>query len=118
MQITVHGKHKRVPKSLQEFAIEKMAHLERYMSTITNVDVELYEDGRSHVAHVTVSTPGPVFRSKVTADEPHAGIDIALNRLERQVKEFKRKRSGKPAHAKAKLPPSQDAFGADEEASQ
>lgn len=104
MEINVHGKHNKVPKALSDFATQKMQHLGKFLSTITTVDVELYEDGRSHVAHVTVSTPGPVFRSKVTSAEPHAGIDTAMNRLERQIKEFKRKRSGKPPHAKAKAP--------------
>ena len=107
MEITVHGKHSYVAKPLQKFAIEKMEHLGKYLSTITTIDVELYEDGKpkngnSHVAHVTVSTSGPVFRTKVTSDDPRAGIDIAQARLERRLKEFKRKRSGKPLHSRPK----------------
>jgi len=110
LEITIHGKHNHVPDSLREFAIEKMEHLSKYMSTITSVDVEMYEEGKAHksplvsVVHVTVATPGPVFRSKVTSSDPRAGIDTALERLERQIKEFKRKRSGKPAHAGPKAP--------------
>jgi len=109
MQISVRGRHHHVPEDLQEFATHKMEHLGKYLSTIDSIDVELYEDGKGHkpvtnVVHVTVHAGGTVFRSKVASGEPKAGIDIALQRLERRVKEFKRMRSGKPAHAKPKGP--------------
>lgn len=107
MEITVHGKNNQVPKPLQRFAVEKMEHLGKYLSTITTIDVQLYEDGKprngsGHVAHITVSTSGPVFRTKVTSSDHRACIDIALERLERRIKEFKRKRSGKPPHSRTK----------------
>lgn len=108
MEITVHGKHSPVEKALSQFATDKMSNLGKFLSTITSIDVELYEEGKprngsGHVAHITVSTPGPVFRSKVVSSDPHACIDIALDKLERQIVEFKRKRSGKPAHSRPKV---------------
>lgn len=114
MQISVHGRHCQVPEELRNFALEKMGHLSRYMSTIETVEVEFFEDGKGHksgmanLVHVTVQTPGPVFRSKVSSADPRAAVDQALKRLERQVKEFKRMRSGKPAHAKPKGPVTPD----------
>ncbi len=110
MQINVHGRHCEVPDDLRDLAVEKMGHLSRYMSTIEVVKVEFFEEGKGHKpgvanhVHVTVHTPGPVFRSKVNSLDPKAGLDQALKRLERQMKEFKRMRSGKPAHAKPKGP--------------
>lgn len=113
MQVSVHGRHCQVPDDLRQFAVEKMNHLAKYMSTIQTIDVEFVEDGKGHkqgvanLVQVTVQTPGPVFRSKVNSPDPRAGVDQALKRLERQVKEFKRMRSGKPAHAKPKVPPAE-----------
>lgn len=120
MEITVHGKHSHVPRGLQQFATQKMEHLGRYLSTITTIDVELYEEGKhrngnGHIVHVTVSTSGPVFRSKVTASDHRAGIDIAVQRLERRLKEFKRRRSGKPAHSRPKASPADKAKGTSQE---
>lgn len=105
MEIKVHGKSSHVPENLQKFATEKLQHLAKFLSTIQTIDVEIYEegkpkDGNGHVAHVTVSTSGPIFRSKVVSDDPHVCIDKAATRLERSIKEFKRKRSGKPPHAR------------------
>ena len=110
MEITVRGRHEHVPKDLRDFAVHKLEHLSRYLSTIEAIDVELYEDGspktgNGRVAHVTVSTSGPTFRAKVDSSDLRASIDIAYERLERKLKEFKRKRSGKPAHSRLKASP-------------
>ncbi|MCA1838904.1 MAG: ribosome hibernation-promoting factor, HPF/YfiA family [Actinomycetota bacterium] len=109
MQIKVHGKNNSVPKDIETFAVDKFEHLSRYLSTISDIDVELYEEGSSrkggytHVAHVTVATSGPVFRSKVASSDHRKCIDMAAERLERRLKEFKRRRSGKPAHSRPKV---------------
>lgn len=117
MQITVRGKNRHVPRTIQDFAVRKFEHLGRYLSTITSIDVELYEDGkpkggRGHVAHVTVSTSGPVFRYKAVSEDFHTSIDVAMDRLERKVKEFKRRRSGRPAHSRTKAQSSDIVKGA------
>lgn len=106
MQITIHGRHTEVPPALRDYAEQKLEHLSKYLSTVKTVDVELYEEGKggaAHVAHIKVATSGPVFRSKVSGKDHNACIDVAAARLERRLKEFKRKRSGKPAHARSKV---------------
>jgi len=106
MQITIHGRHTEVPPALRAYAEQKFALLSKYLSTVETVDVELYEDGKgadSHVAHVKVATSGPVFRSKVAGKDHKTCIDVAAAKVERRLKEFKRKRSGKPAHARSNV---------------
>lgn len=107
MDITVRRREGHVSERLREFATHKLERLPRFMPTITAIDVELYEDGSPkstgvHVAELTVATSGPVFRSKGTASDPRASIDMAMERLERRMKEFKRRRSGRPAHANSR----------------
>lgn len=110
MDITVRGKHEPVPKHLAEIAQQKFEHLQRFLSTISSIDVQLYEDGSpktafGRVARVTVKTTGPQFVSKATSEDLKTSIDIAYERLERKLTEFKRKRSGKPAHSRLKVAP-------------
>jgi ribosomal subunit interface protein len=104
MQIKVHGKHNRISDSLERFAEEKLTRLNKYVPSIDLIDVELYEEGRtkngSHVAEVTITTSGPSFRSKTTAADHRAAIDLAVDRLSRQMSDYKRKSLGKPAHAR------------------
>jgi ribosomal subunit interface protein len=107
MDITVRGKHETISESLRRFAVEKAEHLGKYLSTIDTVEVELDRDGRptgagGHVVRITAATTGPVFRSKATSGDPRAAIDLAVERLGRRLKEFKRRRSGRPLHARAK----------------
>ncbi|MGH2811245.1 MAG: ribosome hibernation-promoting factor, HPF/YfiA family [Actinomycetota bacterium] len=107
MEITVRGKHHPVPATLQEFAVHKLEHLGRYLTTITTIDCELFQDGkpkdgRGMVAYVKVATHGPVFRARAVTGDHRASVDIAYERLERQIKEFKRRRSGKPQHSRPK----------------
>ncbi|HLF70426.1 MAG TPA: ribosome-associated translation inhibitor RaiA [Actinomycetota bacterium] len=118
MEITVRSKNGSLPRSLETFAIEKLEHLGRFLSTINVIQVEFDQEGRhhadpTHVVRVTVSTPGPVFRSRVTSSDPRAALDAAASRLERRLKEFKRMRSGKPAHSRPKGI-SADMLGVDE----
>jgi putative sigma-54 modulation protein len=116
MEIKVHGKHNHVSDSLERFAAEKLSRLSKFVPTISLIDVELYEEGRvkdgSHIAEVAVTTNGPSFRTKASAADHRAAIDIALDRLSRQMTDFKRKTLGKPAHARpakdAAAPPALD----------
>lgn len=118
MDIKVHGKHSHVPESLEFFATEKVGKLSKFLPTITYIEVELYEEGKiknhNHVAEVTVLANGPSFRAKTTSSDHKACIDIAVERLTRQLTDFNRKRSRKPAHARhAKEPAAAVTIAAD-----
>lgn len=104
MEIKVHGKHNHISDSLEQFAAEKLSRLSKFVPSISTIDVELYEEGRtkigSHVAEVAIMTNGTSFRTKTTAADHRAAIDLAVDRLSRQMTDFKRKTSAKPAHAR------------------
>lgn len=108
MEIKVHGKHNPVSGPLERFAERKLSRLNRYGAEITTIDVELYEEGRSkrgsHIAEIAVATNGPSFRTKTRAADHRAAIDLALDRLTRQLTDFKDKRSAKPARSKHPAP--------------
>src|SRR3979411_881080 len=110
MDITVRSQHGHIPGSLQNLTASKMEGLGKFLRTITSIDVEVDRDGNRNrsnafLVRVAVMTPGPVFRSRVTCDDPVAGIDVAVERLSRRLKEFKRRRSGRPLHSRPKTVP-------------
>src|SRR5712691_10047414 len=107
MDITVRSQHGHIPGSLQDLTASKMEGLGKFLRTITSIDVEVDRDGRPNrnnafLVRVAVVTPGPVFRSRVICDDPMAGIDVAVDRLSRRLKECKRRRSGRPLHSRPK----------------
>lgn len=106
MEIQVRGRHASIPAALRTFTVRKLEHLGTYLSTINRIDVELYQDGQpktggGQVAKVTVSTAGPVFRSKASSDDLRSSVEICYERLERRLKDFKRQRSGRPLHSRS-----------------
>src|SRR2546423_15236014 len=110
MDITVRSQHGHIPGSIQDLTASKMEGLGRFLRTITSIDVEVDRDGRPNrsnafLVRVSVITPGPVFRSRVTCDDPMAGIDVAGERLSRRLKEVKRRRSGRPLHSRPQTAP-------------
>jgi ribosomal subunit interface protein len=106
MEITVHSQHGHLPDSVKELAASKMEVLGKFLSTIDRIDLEVDKDGHdSFLIRAAVATSGPVFRSRVRAADPMEGIDIAVDRLSRRLKEFKRRRSGRPLHSKPKAVP-------------
>lgn len=104
MEIKVHGKHNHVPDSLERFAVQKVGRLTKFLPGITHIEVELYEEGKikdyNHIAEVTILAGGPTFRTKTSSSDHRACIDIAYDRLRRQLTSFHRKRLHKPAHAR------------------
>ena len=117
MDITVRSQHGHIPGSIQDLTASKMEGLGKFLRTITSIDVEVDRDGRPNrsnafLVRVAVMTPGPVFRSRVICDEPMAGIDVAVERLSRRLKEFKRRRSGRPLHSRPKTAPTAMSGGA------
>ncbi|HEU5117242.1 MAG TPA: HPF/RaiA family ribosome-associated protein [Isosphaeraceae bacterium] len=107
LRITVHSQHGHLPESLKEAVAVKMACLTKFLSTIDTIDVEIDKDGHdTFLVRAKVATSGPVFRSRVTsAEDPLGGVDVAVERLSRRLKEFKRLRSGRPLHSRPKAAP-------------
>lgn len=106
MEISVHSQHGHLPDSMKDLAASKVEVLGKYLSTIDRIDLEVDRDGHAtYLIRAAVATSGPVFRSRVLAADPMEGIDIAVERLSRRLKEFKRRRSGRPLHSKPKAVP-------------
>ena len=104
VRITVHSQHGHLPESAKETVAAKLEGLTRYLSTIQSIDAEIDRDGRdTFLVRAKVATSGPVFRTRVAnyADPLHA-VDVAVERLSRRLKEFKRLRSGRPLHSRPK----------------
>jgi ribosome hibernation promoting factor len=102
MRLQVKGRHIEVTDSLFEYAERKLGKLSRHLSDESRVEVELYvEHNRSiaenQVAEATVWTKGPVLRARESSADMYASIDLVAEKLERQVKRYREKRTRKQA---------------------
>ena len=82
----------------------KLARIERHLTEDTRVDLELaIERNRSisanQYAELTVWTRGPVLRAHESAEDMYAAIDLAVDKLDRQVRRYReRRRHWRPHH--------------------
>lgn len=102
MHLQVKGRNVEVTDSLQGYIEQKLARMGRQLHELTQVEVELTVEknpsiAANQVAEATIYTKGPgVVRAKAAAKDMRAAIDELSDKLLRQVKEYREKRSPRP----------------------
>jgi putative sigma-54 modulation protein len=104
VQLQVSGRNLDITAPIREYAERKLARIERHLTEDTRVDLELaIERNRSisanQHAELTVWTRGPVLRAHEYAEDMYAAIDLAVDKLDRQVRRYReRRRHWRPHH--------------------
>jgi len=117
-EIVVHGRNVVVPDHFRQHVAEKLIKLERYDGKIIRVDVELThernprQNTRCQHVEMTCRTRGPVVRSEACAEDFYKALDIAVERLERRLRQAADRRR---VHHGRRTPPSIAAVAADAE---
>lgn len=92
MKYLVRGDNVEVTPALQEYAEKKLGRLEKYFdgaSQDVTAQVTLRIVRNEHVVEVTVPVPGFLLRAEVKHGDMYAAIDLAVDKLERQVRKYK-----------------------------
>jgi len=102
MRLQVKGRHVELSDSVRRYAEEKLSKLDRQLAAPTQVELELWEEqnpsiAANHVAEATIWTKGPTLRAREASASFEASIDQLVDKLERQVKRYREKRSRKEA---------------------
>ena len=101
MRLQVKGKNVEVSPSLREYAERKLAKLGKQLAEQTQVEVELSEQKNpsipaSQVAEATVFAKGTTLRAREASADFKASIDQLVEKLERQVKRYRERRTVEP----------------------
>jgi putative sigma-54 modulation protein len=101
MRLQVKGRGVEVTPSLREYAERKLGKLEKQLAEQTQVELELSElrnpsVAASHVAEATIFTKGPTLRAREASPDMKASIDQLVDKLERQVKRYRERRTVEP----------------------
>ena len=105
MKVNIYGKNITVTPALSEKIEKKLNHLEKYFmiddSVVANVVVRVYPNKQK--IEVTIPTKYAVLRTEVVHDDLYAAIDLAIDKLEDQIRRQKtrltRKNKEKLAYA-------------------
>ncbi len=97
MQPIITGKNIEVSDWMRQYVEKKMGKLDKYLTSISEVRVELSvhktRSARdSQVAQVTVRSNGTILRAEEKSDDILASIDVVLDKMYRQIARFKGKR--------------------------
>ncbi len=98
MRLQVKGRNVEVSDSIRAYAEQKLGKLERQLHDLTLVELELSSErnpsiAARNVAEATVYTKGPVLRAREASGDMKAAIDELTEKLLRQVKHYRERRS-------------------------
>jgi putative sigma-54 modulation protein len=100
MRLQVKGRNLEVSDSIRTYAEQKLSKLDRQLHELTLIELELAVERNpsiadNQVAEATVWTKGPVLRAREATGDMKASIDALTEKLMRQVKHYREKRSGR-----------------------
>ena len=93
MQIKINGHHVEVTPALHDYVMKKFEKIERHFDRVNNVNVVLSVEKLRHKAEATVLLNGAEVFADSEDDNMYAAIDSLVDKLDRQVKKHKEKKS-------------------------
>jgi putative sigma-54 modulation protein len=100
MQMNITFRHLDPIDSLKNYAREKVERVNKYLDKATEAHVVLSVDKHHHQADITVHSGSFVMRGKERSEDMYASIDLAMDKIERQLKRYKEKLKGHHGRAR------------------
>jgi putative sigma-54 modulation protein len=92
LKIDVLGRHFDISDSVREYAESKVGKLERFYDRIGNVKITLGEEGQVRTAEiVALVAKGTKIVGEARGDSIYAAVDLAVDKMERQITRHKEK---------------------------
>jgi len=89
MRILISGKNLEVSSYLREVVEKKMGKLERFFPSSAEAQVTLSVEKNRHIVEITIPHQGRFIRSEEVSGDMYASVDIALDKLERQIRKHR-----------------------------
>ena len=101
MRLQLKGKNVEVSDSIRSYAEQKLRKLDKQLSDLVQVDLELSTEKNpsirdNQVAEATVFTKGHPLRARAATSDMRASIDGLTDKLLRELKEYQDKRRREP----------------------
>ena len=93
MEISIDGRHVEVTRAIQKYIYSKFAKIERHFDQVFDVHIVLGIEKQRQKVEATVHVAGTNIHARCEHDDMYAAIDLLLDKLDRQVKKYKEKRT-------------------------
>ena len=106
MLFTITGKHIEITDAIRDHAHEKTSKLPRFYNSINQAEVIIDQatSGNFTVEIIARGEHNNVFIVTETSEDAYKSIDIAVHKLERQLRKKKEKERGKKHNAPSEPP--------------
>ena len=113
MDVHVVGKHTEVDAGLRALTQEKLDRIAKYASDVRRIDVDYAEHatrraGDSHTCEILVHVNHHLVKGTAAATEHAAALDIALDKVEHQMRRLHERRVRSRNGARARSAPADD----------
>jgi putative sigma-54 modulation protein len=86
----------KLSEALKDYAREKVEKVNRHLDSIVRGEVEFITEGNPSISNnqrveITLWTKGPLIRAVASSSDSFASVDLAVDKLERQVDKYKGK---------------------------
>jgi putative sigma-54 modulation protein len=94
MHMNITFRHLDPIDSLKNYAQEKVERVNKYLDRATEAHVVLSLERHLHHADITIHSGSFVLRGREKSEDMYASIDLAMDKIERQLKRYKEKLKG------------------------
>lgn len=93
MKYTVRGDKLDVTDAIRDYALDKLSKMDKYFDNPSEVSAKVVFSvrGREQKVEITITSGTYDLRAEVSHSDMYAAIDLALDKLERQMRKFKTK---------------------------
>lgn len=93
MQINFTGHHVDMTEPLKQFTAEKLEKLVRHFEHIISIDITFEVEKLRQIAKATIHVAGKSIHADSEAEDMYKAIDILIDKLDRQLKEYRSKQT-------------------------
>ncbi len=89
MGINVKGRNIDVTPALREYVEKKVARVIKQFKTVGDISAVLKTEKGAHIVEITVPASGLLLRAQESTKDMYASIDLAVDKIERQIHKYK-----------------------------
>ncbi len=98
-EVTVTFRHLEATNALREYAIEKVSKVKKYFDGPQEINVVLSSEKHRYTVEITLTANRAVINAKEETDDMYSAIDLAVDKVYRQIKRHKEKLKHHKSHA-------------------
>jgi putative sigma-54 modulation protein len=91
MNVSVTFRHVESSDALKDYAIRKLSKMDRYLDSPMEANVVLGIEKFRHQADITVTGDGLKIKGSEETGDMYSAIDLAMEKIEKQLKRFREK---------------------------